>query len=208
MKVLVACEFSGIVRNAFVARGHDAWSCDLLPSETEGNHIQGDVLEILDQGWDLMIGHPPCTHLATSGAAWFKYKRKEQKLALVFFLSLLQAPIKRICLENPMSVISTRIIKPSQVIQPYWFGDEEQKTTWLWLKNLPPLQSTKMVKPVLIAYKSKDTKSGYKLYPRWHQVGGGKDRGHNRSRTFRGIAEAMADQWGSLPLDWKEGFGL
>ena len=135
MKVLIACEFSGIVRDAFIKRGHDAWSCDLLPTEVEGPHIQGDVLNILNDGWDLIIAHPPCTHLATSGARWFKNKEKEQKEALEFVSLLLNAPINKIALENPISIISSRIRKPDQIVQPWMFGHPEQKSTCLWLKN-------------------------------------------------------------------------
>lgn len=138
MKVLVACEFSGIVRDAFLERGHDAVSCDLIPAESPGPHIRGDVLEILDNGWDLMIAHPPCTHLAVSGARWFKNKQAEQKEALSFVKTLLEADIPKICLENPVSIISSRIRKPDQIIQPYDFGHPESKKTCLWLKNLPP----------------------------------------------------------------------
>ena len=131
MRVLVACEFSGVVRDAFIERGHDAVSCDLLPTEQPGPHIQGDILEILDDGWDLMIAHPPCTHLAVSGARWFKDKVEQQKEALDFVRVLLDAPIPQIALENPVSVISTQIRKPDQIVQPYWFGDEATKTTCL-----------------------------------------------------------------------------
>ena len=137
MKVLVACEYSGRVRDAFKARGHDAWSCDLLPTDVEGQHIQGSVLDVLDQGWDLMIAHPPCTHLAVSGARWFKDKKQEQHEALCFVSALLNAPIDKIALENPISVISTKIRKPTQIIQPWQFGHGETKATCLWLKNLP-----------------------------------------------------------------------
>lgn len=185
MRVLVACEFSATVRDAFRARGHDAWSCDLLP--TEGNpqwHIQGDVLPVLDRGWDLLIAHPPCTHLAVSGARWFKDKREEQAKALAFVLQLMCAPVKRIAIENPISVISSRIRKPNQVIQPWQFGHGETKSTCLWLENLPKLTPTNIV----------DGREA-----RVHRMPPGPDRWKERSRTFRGIAEAMADQWGSLP---------
>jgi len=181
MRVLVACEFSGTVRDAFAARGHNAWSCDLLPSETEGQHIQGDVLAVLDQGWDLMIAHPPCTHLAVSGAAWFKYKAVEQAEALDFVRTLLAAPVPKIALENPVSVISTKVRKPDQIIQPYQFGHSEMKTTCLWLKGLPKLVHTKVVE---------------RGYNRLHRLGPSPDRWKERSRTYKGIAEAMAEQWG------------
>ena len=146
MRVLVACEFSGVVRDAFRALGHDAWSCDLLPSESDPRwHIQGDVLDMIGEGWDLMVAHPPCTHLAVSGSRWFRYKLVEQAAALSFVSELLTAPIKRIALENPVSIISTKIRKPDQIIQPWQFGHGETKTTCLWLKGLPPLKPTKIV---------------------------------------------------------------
>lgn len=181
MKVLVACEFSGIVRDAFAARGHDAWSCDLLPSERPGKHIQGDVLAVLGDGWDLMVAHPPCTHLAVSGARWFKHKQQEQAEALEFVCRLLDAPIHRIALENPVSVISSRIRKPDQVIQPYEYGHGETKATCLWLKNLPLLKPTNIV----------DGRE-----PRVHRMPPGPNRWKERSRTFEGIAQGMAEQWG------------
>lgn len=183
MKVLVACEFSGVVRDAFSARGHDALSCDLLPSETSGNHYQGDVLDIIGEGWDLMIAHPPCTHLAVSGARWFSGKRKEQKEALEFVALLMTAIIPKICIENPISIISTKIQKPDQIIQPWMFGHGETKTTCLWLKGLPLLKPTNIVEG---------------REPRVHMMPPGPDRWKNRSRTFTGIAEAMAEQWGEF----------
>ena len=139
MKILVACEYSGVVRDTFIARGHEAISCDILPTEKEGPHYLGNVLDILHDGWDMMIAHPPCTHLAVSGAKWFKYKQKEQEEALGFVQVLLDAPIEKICLENPVSVISSKIRKPDQIIQPWQFGHAATKTTCLWLKNLPKL---------------------------------------------------------------------
>jgi site-specific DNA-cytosine methylase len=184
LKILVACEFSGVVRNAFARKGHDAWSCDLLPSETEGNHYQGDVRDLLDDGWDLMIAHPPCTHLAVSGARWFKEKQQEQKEALEFVRILLDAPIQHIALENPVSVISSRIRKPDQIIQPWQFGHGETKATCLWLKNLPKLEPTKIVEG---------------RENRVHRMPPGENRWRERSRTYPGIAEAMANQWGSVP---------
>ena len=182
LRVLIACEFSGIVRDAFSARGHDAWSCDLLPSERPGNHIQGDVLEVLDQGWDLMIAHPPCTHLAVSGARWFKHKQKEQAEALEFVHRMMDAPVPRICIENPVSIISSRIRKPDQIIQPWQFGHGEVKATCLWLKGLPKLQPTRIVTGRV---------------PRVHHASPGPDRWKERSRTLEGIAQAMARQWGN-----------
>lgn len=181
MKVLVACEFSGIVRDAFAAKGHDAWSCDLLPSERPGKHIQGDVLGVLHEGWDVMVAHPPCTHLAVSGARWFKHKQQEQAEALEFVRRLLDAPIHRVALENPVSIISSRIRKPDQVIQPWQFGHGETKATCLWLKNLPLLKPTDIV----------DGRE-----PRVHRMPPGPNRWKERSRTFEGIAKAMAEQWG------------
>lgn len=181
MRVLVACEFSGIVREAFHARGHDAWSCNLLDTEIPGQHYVGDVRNILSQNWDLMIAHPPCTHLAVSGARWFKDKKDEQEAALDFVRVLLEAPIPRICLENPKSIISTRIRKPDQIIQPWQFGHGEVKGTHLWLKALPRLVPTSIVE-------GRD--------PRVHRESPSADRWKNRSRTYPGIAQAMTEQWG------------
>lgn len=190
MRVLIACEFSGIVRDAFAARGHDAWSCDLLPSERGGQHFQHDIFSEGEEGdlipagvghWDLMIAHPPCTHLAVSGARWFKGKEKEQAAALNFVRRLLAMPIDRIALENPISIISSRIRKPDQIIQPWQFGHGEVKASCLWLKGLPLLKPSNVV-------------SG--RTPRLHFASPGPDRWKERSRTLQGIAQAMADQWG------------
>ena len=181
MNVLVACEFSGTVRDAFTARGHYALSCDLLPSETPGEHYQGNVRDILGDNWDLMIAHPPCTHLAVSGARWFKFKQQEQQEALEFVMELMEAPIPQICIENPISIISTRIRKPDQIIQPWMFGHGETKATCLWLKNLPKLEPTNIVE-------GRDS--------RIHKMPPGPDRWKERSRTYPGIAQAMAAQWG------------
>lgn len=190
MRVLVACEFSGIVRDAFAAKGHDAWSCDLLPSERPGNHIQGDARSVLyrPRGYsnlvnrfDLLIAHPPCTHLAVSGARWFKDKLAEQAGALAFVLSLMDAPVDCIALENPISIISSRIRKPDQIIQPWMFGHGETKATCLWLRNLPHLVPTDIVEG---------------RHARVHREPPGPDRWKNRSRTYQGIANAMANQWG------------
>ena len=183
MKVLTACEFSGVVRDAFAALGHDAWSCDLLPSEKPGQHIQGDALKVMEsQPWDLMIAHPPCTHLAVSGARWFKGKATEQTEALFFVDALLASRIKHICLENPISIISSRIRKPDQIIQPWQFGHGEVKATCLWLKNLPKLVPTNIV-------------SGREA--RVHKMAPSPDRWKERSRTLSGIAAAMTEQWGN-----------
>lgn len=183
VRVLVACEFSGVVREAFRARGHDAWSCDLLPTEQLGPHLCGDVRAVLRDGWDLMIAHPPCTHLAVSGARWFKDKQAEQAEALAFVAELLAAPIARIALENPVSIISSRIRKPDQIVQPWQFGHGETKATCLWLKRLPLLRPTEVV-------------AGREA--RVHRLPPSPDRWKLRSVTFQGIADAMADQWGML----------
>ncbi len=181
MKVLVACEFSGIVRDALIRAGHDAVSCDLLPTEAPGPHIQGDVLAHLDaREYDLMIAFPPCTHLAVSGARWFKDKKDEQLKALAFFVSLLRANIPRIALENPVGIVSSRIRKPDQIIQPWQFGHGETKATCLWLKGLPPLFPTRIA---------------MERVARVHREPPGPNRWKNRSRTPAGVATAMADQW-------------
>jgi hypothetical protein len=181
VKVLIACEYSGTVRDAFRARGHDAMSCDLLPTDVPGPHYQGDVQEILRDGWDLMIAHPPCTHLAVSGARWFHLKRQEQAEALDFVQLLMDAPIPRIAVENPVSVISSRIRKPDQIIQPWQFGHGETKATCLWLKGLPALKPTNVV----------DGREA-----RIHRLPPSADRWKIRSTTYAGIAAAMAAQWG------------
>ena len=192
MRVLVACEYSGTVRDSFIRAGHYAASCDLLPSESLlGDHYQCNVLDILDHDWDLMIAHPPCTHLAVSGARWFKDKQQEQLEALDFVRQLLAAPIPRIALENPVSIISSHIRKPDQIIQPYQFGHEATKTTCLWLKDLPPLIPTKVVGKG----DRHVTKSGKSL-PTWYNLPPSADRWKIRSATFKGIADAMASQWG------------
>lgn len=181
VRVLVACEFSGVVRDAFADRGHFVTSCDLLPSESPGRHKIGDVRGILGNKWDLMVAFPPCTHLAVSGARWFKDKQKEQGEALDFVRALLDAPIPRIALENPISVISSRIRKPDQIVQPWMFGHGETKATCLWLKNLPKLVPTNVVEG---------------RTARVHRMPPGPDRWKERSRTLPGLAKAMADQWG------------
>ena len=181
MRLLVACEYSGIVRDAFIARGHDAMSCDLLGTEKPGPHYRGDVRDILNDNWDMLIAHPPCTHLAVSGARWFKDKQTEQAESLDFVRLLLDAPIPRICLENPISIISSRIRKPDQIIQPWQFGHGETKATCLWLKNLEPLVPTDIV--------DGREQRIWKMPP-------SADRWKERSRTYIGIADAMAQQWG------------
>lgn len=185
MKVLIACEFSGIVRDAFRAQGHDAWSCDLLPTERPGAHIQGDVRDVLTMHWDLMIAFPPCTHLSVSGARWFKDKKLEQQEAIDFFMKLANAKVHRIAIENPIGIMSTVWRKPDQIIQPWQFGHGEIKATCLWLKNLPTLQPSNIVEG---------------RTARVHREPPGPDRWKNRSRTMQGIAEAMADQWGAVAL--------
>jgi len=210
MKILIACEFSGIVRDAFIAKGHNAMSCDFLPTERPGPHIQGDVLEILNDTWDMMIAFPPCTYLTVTGNKWFKpeynnrFPNREQKRrdAIDFFLRLESAEIEHICIENPIGIISTVFRKPDQIIQPFYFGDNERKTTCLWLKNLRLLIHIKAndlfddkthVNPDLYTYKDGRTDGMWhiktmKLPPH--------ERMKERSKTFAGIAKAMADQWG------------
>lgn len=190
MKILIACEYSGTVREAFSKLGHDAWSCDILETEIPGNHLQCDVREILGDGWDMMIAHPPCTHLAVSGARWFKDKKVEQAEALEFVRLLLAAPIKRIALENPISIISSHIRKPDQIIQPWQFGHGETKATCLWLQNLPKLQPTNIVE-------GREQRI-WKMPP-------GENRWKERSRTFEGIAQALAVQFGAFI---KSGYSL
>lgn len=192
MKVLVACEFSGVVREEFRKRGHDAWSCDLIDTEIPGNHIIDDVRNVLRRSkepWDLMIAHPPCKYLAVSGARWFKERIHQQNEAIQFVRSLMFTPnVEKICIENPVSVISTKIRKPDQIIQPYEFGHEETKKTCLWLKNLSKLKPTKIME-----IRNKNlTPSGQ------NKLGPSPTRSMDRSRTYLGIAEAMAEQWGSL----------
>lgn len=183
MKILVACEFSGTVRDAFAAKGHDAWSCDILPSEKPGNHYQCDVRDVIGNGWDMMVAFPPCTYLCSSGMHWTTRGLRDPKLtddAIDFVRMLLNAPIERIALENPVGAISTRIRKPDQIIQPWMFGHGETKATCLWLKNLPKLQQTDIVK-------GREQRI-WKTPP-------GKDRWMIRSKTYSGVAQAMAEQW-------------
>ena len=190
MKVLIACEYSGIVREAFASKGHNAWSCDILPTESEGKHIQDNVLNHLNKDWDLMIAHPPCTHLSVSGARWFTEKKKPMYLrnnALDFVRRLMNAPIPKIAIENPVSVISSHIRKSDQTINPYQFGHKEFKRTCLWLKNLPKLEETDNV--LKEAKKLPD-----KVAKRIWWMGSGK--GKERSKFYSGIAKAMAEQWG------------
>ena len=186
MRVLVSCEYSGRVRDAFRRRGHDAWSCDLLDCEADPRwHYQAPVEKVLGCGWDLMIAHPPCTHLAISGSRHFHRKQREQAEALDFVRLLMAAPIERWCIENPVSVISSTIRPPDQIIQPWQFGHGETKATCLWLHNLPRLRSTDVVEG---------------REPRVHMMPPGPNRWKERSRTFEGIAEAMGNQWGTHEL--------
>lgn len=193
MKVLVACEFSGVVREAFARRGHDSWSCDLLPTEIPGKHIEGDVLKVLNAGWDMMIAHPPCTYLCSSGLHWNKRRPEREILtdkAIEFVRELMNAPINKIAIENPIGCISSRIRKPDQIIQPWQFGHDASKATCLWLKSLTHL------KPTIIIRKDRyanQTESGQNKLPP------SKDRWKLRSITYQGIADAMAEQWEATP---------
>lgn len=210
-RVLIGCEYSGVIRDAFAARGHDAWSCDLLPTESPGQHIQGDVLEVIHDDWDLLIAHPPCTYISYAGTRWWNDpgRCKKRLEALDFFRQLWEAPIKRICLENPRGCASPTIAKHSQVIEPYYFGDEASKPTWLWLKNLPPLihvkthtlfdEPTHVGKGECVYYTTKNGK--VKGYSKWYSDAfrlPPEERMKVRAKTFPGIANAMADQWGVL----------
>lgn len=195
MKVLIACEFSGIVRDAFIAKGHDVLSCDILPSERPGPHYQGNIADVLNYGWDLLIAHPPCTYLCNSGAKHLYLGGQKQngpdpsrwenlREAAAFFSSLWNAPIPRIAVENPIMLRYAQTLignKPTQTVQPWWFGVPESKATCLWLKNLPPLKATKYI---------------WRYNETTHRMAPGPDRARNRSRTFQGIADAMATQWG------------
>jgi len=193
MRLLVACEYSGVVRDAFIARGHDAMSCDLLPTDVVGPHYQGDVRDVLGDGWDMMIAHPPCTYLASSGLHWNKRIPGREALteeALEFVRLLLDAPIPRIALENPVGRISTAIRKPDQIVQPWWFGDDASKRTCLWLKNLPALKETSRLPGDDKTRRANQTPSGQ------NKLGPSEDRWKLRSVTYPGIAAAMAEQWG------------
>lgn len=203
MKVLIACEYSGRVRDAFIVKGHDAISCDLLPTDVPGPHYQGDVRDLLGDGWDLMIAHPPCTYLCSSGLHWNHRgvlvdgvpRARHTEDALDFVRLLLGAPIPRIALENPIGCISTRIRKPSQTIQPWQFGHDASKATCLWLKNLPPLRQTQIIQPRIVGGKRRwgnQTDSGQ------NQLPPSADRWKIRSETYEGIALAMAEQWGAV----------
>jgi hypothetical protein len=201
MKVLIACEYSGAVRDAFIARGHDAMSCDLLPTDVPGPHYKGDVFDVIDDGWDLMIAHPPCTYLTVSGNRWMKPEyadrfptRQQDRLdAIEFFMKLYEAPIAKVAVENPVGIMSKVFRKPDQYIHPYQFGDPHSKKTGLWLKGLKPLEHTELVEPEF--YIGKDGRRD----PMWHFESLGMsplERMKHRSKTFPGIAKAMAEQWG------------
>lgn len=203
MRVLVACEFSGIVRDAFRAKGHDAWSCDLLPTEAEGPHIQGDVLEHLDDGWDLMVAHPPCTYLTCAQNKWFRPeyaarfpdRRERQEAAAKFFLSFVEAHIPMIAVENPIGRMSTLYRRPDQIIQPYQFGHDARKATCMWLKGLPVLKPTCIVPVTIHRTRGGNTMSAWHVSCGQHNK---RERARLRSLTFQGIADAMAEQWGGL----------
>ena len=209
MRVLIACEFSGLVRDAFRAHGHDAWSCDLLPTEREGPHIQGDVSPLLRKPWDIVIAHPPCTFLSYAAKKyWDRPGRAEKReAALSFFMECYNANAPRVCVENPVGLPNTVFRKPDQVIQPFFFHERQRKTTCLWLRGLHPLDSRKTdelfgpathlppPEPIYV-----DRKSGKRRYFT-DAISGGKYGGHKRSRTFQGIADAMAEQWGREGLD-------
>lgn len=190
MRVLVACEFSGIVRDAFITKGHDAWSCDLLPTEKPGPHIQGDVLEILNDGWDMMIAHPPCTYLCRNRARQNSIEDTQEIINRdnIFFMKFFNAPIAKICIENPVPSKMAGLPPYTQKIQPWYFGHDYSKKTCLWLKNLPPLMPTELVKITHIV-----TANGFRYTKGWYKM---PRTSKDRSRTFTGIAQAMADQWG------------
>lgn len=198
MRILIACEYSGTVRDAFAAKGHYALSCDLLPTDAPGQHYEGDVFDIINDGWDMMVAHPPCTYLSVSGMHWTARGLRDPQLtedALDFVRRLMAAPIPRIAVENPISVISSRIRKPDQIINPWQFGHDASKRTCLWLKELPLLTPTKIVEPRIVNGKKRwanQTDSGQNRLPP------SEDRWKIRSETYDGIAQAMADQWGAL----------
>ena len=196
MRVLVGCEYSGRVREAFRAIGHDAWSCDIIPSDDNSPfHIQDDILNHLDDDWDMLVAFPPCTHLAVSGARWFAKKRIKQNKAVAFVECLMSAPIPKIAIENPVGILSTKIRKPDQIIQPYYFGDPFRKRTCLWLKGLPKLEPTDIVEPRIVTYQRSNGKS---VTFSSDYGGSGPKAGKRRSLTYPGIARAMSNQWGYL----------
>jgi hypothetical protein len=198
MKILIACEFSGTVRDAFAALGHDVTSCDLVPSEAPGKHYQGSVLDIINDGWDLMIAHPPCTHLAVSGARHFRQKQADgrQEQSINFFMALVKANIPKYAIENPIGIMSTHYRKPDQIIQPWQFGHNATKSTCLWLKNLPKLEHTSIVdKGEFVTFPSGKRMTKWYADAAKHSP---KERERIRNKTFQGIADAMAQQWGAV----------
>lgn len=198
MRILIACEFSGRVRDAFAAAGHDAWSCDILPTETPGNHIQGDVLAVLDDGWDMMIAHPPCTYLSSVGNRHLKQPGRIEKrqAAYEFVMRVWEAPIDRVAVENPVGYLNTAWRKPDQIIEPYYFGDRVKKATCLWLRGLPCLEGNKRAAyPEPEFYSEGEKTKGKAIH--WCEAVKSKDSSE-RARTFPGIAAAMADQWGTI----------
>jgi hypothetical protein len=204
LRVLVACEYSGIVRDAFARLGHFAMSCDLLPTEAPGRHYQGDVRDVLEDGWDVMVAHPPCTYLCSSGIHWNARtpgRAAQTDEAVAFVRLLLDAPVPKIAIENPIGVLSSRLRKPDQIIQPWQFGHDASKATCLWLKGLPPLRPARLVAPRIVAGKRRwanQTDSGQ------NRLGPSPDRWKLRAQTYVGIAEAMASQWAS-PVSFTEG---
>lgn len=199
LKVLVACEESGVVRDAFIKKGHDAMSCDILPTSSLGPHYRGDVRDILEHGWDLMIGHPPCTYLTNAGARWiyddrYPDRRQKQEEAFEFFMQLWDAPIKSIALENPIGAVSRLFRKPDQIIKPLMFGQGSTKQTCLWLKNLPKLTATDIVEPEY--HVSKSGRKWDKWFFESSLISDLEERSKFRSKTFKGVADAMAQQWG------------
>jgi len=196
MRVLIACEFSGTVRDAFIRKGHDAMSCDLLPTEKPGPHYQGDILDVIHSGWDLMVAHPPCTYLSSSGPHWNTRRPERAEMtedAIRFVMDLAAADIPRICIENPIGCLSTRWRKPDQIVQPFEFGHDASKATCLWLKGLPKLMPTALIDPRIVNGRMRwgnQTDTGQ------NKLGPSADRWAERSLTYDGIAEAMAQQWG------------
>ncbi|KKL97890.1 hypothetical protein LCGC14_1829960 [marine sediment metagenome] len=199
MRVLICCEFSGIVRDAFKAKGHDAWSCDLLPTEREGQHIQGDVLDILNDGWDMILAFPPCTYLCVSGIRWIGHpkhpnRRELQRQAIDFFMAFINSKAPKVVVENPISIMSTKYRKPDQIIRPCMFGDDSNKATCLWLRKLPKLKPTNIIEPG--RHISASGRSWDKWFFDTSLISNLAERSKARSRTFQGVADCMAATWG------------
>jgi len=196
MKILIACEYSGIVRDAFIKKGFDAISCDILPTESPGPHYQGDVMDIINDGWDMMISFPPCTHLSAAGAVWWEQKQKDgrQQKAIDFFMKFVNAKCNKIAIENPSGIMTKKYRKPDQYIEPYQFGHSYKKRTGLWLKNLPLLSATRIIAPT--AYWCQPSSRAYKNGMKLKSIGGHRSQ-KLRGKTFQGIADAMAEQWGN-----------